>query len=299
MPRPLPFTRPLLLALTLLLPACLERKESVTLNPDGSGKALIDTLFTLPPVPGVKPDATIMGKQMATQMIVGARGVDAWKDLAIDVAPDGRAHVSVTAYFPDISKFRLDSPFTTTWTKDATGNFTLIIKKDNPANPPAPPAMTDAQVAAAITAAKADYKQNQPAMQLGLGDLKIATTFTLPGTVSATNILTKAPDANTVTLLLEGKPMLAAMDKIMADDKLLTTAIRAGNDSPIADDLLTQNIFGKPGPISATVTGPTKDLFDYKAESAAAKSAQPDMFKKLGINPTPPTYFPGMSTPPQ
>ena len=72
-PLPLPLTRPLLLALSLLLPACLERKESITLNPDGSGKAVIDTLFTLPPVPGVKPDASIMGKQMATQMIPGAR----------------------------------------------------------------------------------------------------------------------------------------------------------------------------------------------------------------------------------
>ena len=187
----------------------------------------------------------------------------------------------------------------TTWNKDAAGNFTLVIKKDNPANTPAPPNMTDAQITAAITAAKSDYKQNQPAMQLGLGDLKIETIFTLPGTVSATNILTKSSDANTVTLLLEGKPMLAAMDKIMADDKLLTSAIRAGDNSPIGDELLTQNIFGKPGPISATVTGPLKDAFDYKAESAAAKSAQPEMFKKIGINPTPPLYTPGMKVPQQ
>ncbi len=205
------------------------------------------------------------------------------------MTPDGRAHVAVTAYFPDIAKFKLDSPFATTWTKNSDGNYTLTIQKENPASQPAPPAMTDAQVAAAITAAKADYKQNQPAMQMVLASLKIETTFTLPGTVSATNILTKAPDSNTVTLLLEGKPMIAAMDKIMSDDKLLTTAIRAGNNSPIADDLLTQNIFGKPGPISATVTGPVKNLFDYPAESAAAKSTQAGMFKNIGITPAAPS----------
>jgi hypothetical protein len=288
MNRPLPLVRVLLLALsTCALTACLERKETGILNPDGSGKAVVDTLLPLPPTqPGSpKPDTAMMGKAVASQIIGRAKGVDAWKDLVVDTAPDGRIHVAATAYFPDISKFRLDSPFSTSWTKNADGTYTFAIQKDQPADAPPPPPMTDDQVAQAITSAKMDYKQNQPAMQTVLNALKIDTTFTLPGTVSATNIFTKAPDSNTVTLVIDGKAMIAAMDKIMTDDKLLATAVRAGNNSPVADELLIENIFGKKGPISATVTGAVKAQFDYKAESDAAKAAQAAMFAKVGVNP--------------
>jgi hypothetical protein len=297
MNRPLPLARIFVLALsTLALSACLERKETGVLNPDGSGKAVVDTLLPVPPTqPGAPAmDPGTMGKAIASQMVARAQGVDAWKDVVIDTAPDGRIHVAATVYFPDISKFRLDSPFSTSWTKNADGAYTFAIQKDQPANaPPPPPAMTDDQVSQAITSAKLDYKQNQPAMQTVLNALKIETTFTLPGTVSATNIFTKAPASNAVTLVLDGKAMSAAMDKIMADDKLLATAVRAGNNSPVADELLIENIFGKKGPISATVTGPVTTQFDYKAESTAAKTAQAAMFAKVGVNPTP-TQIPGM-----
>jgi hypothetical protein len=273
---------------TLALTACLERKETGVLNPDGSGKAVVDTLLPVPPAePGApKQDPAAMGKAVASQIIGRAQGVDSWKDLTVDTAPDGRIHVAATAYFPDISKFRLDSPFSTSWTKNADGSYTFAIQKDQPANVPPPPAMTDDQVSQAITSAKLDYKQNQPAMQTVLGGLKIETTFTLPGTVSATNIFTKTPGSNTVSLLLDGKVMSAAMDKIMTDDKLLATAVRAGNNSPVADELLIENIFGKKGPISATVTGAVTTQFDYKAESTAAKAAQGAMFARLGVTPT-------------
>jgi hypothetical protein len=286
MTRAIPLRRLLALVFsTLALSACLERKETGILNPDGSGKAVVDTLVHVPEPQRDKAQTTLFGKSVASQIIGHAHGVDAWKDLVVETAPDGRIHVSATVYFPDISKFQLDAGFSTRWTKNSDGTYTFTLQKDEPANAPPPPAMTDDQVAQAITAAKLDYKQNQPAMLTALNDLKLQTTFTLPGTISATNILTKDPASNTVTLVIEGKVITAAMDKIMADDKLLASAIRAGNNTTFADDLLTQNIFGKKGPISATVTGALTPQFDYKAESEAAKAAQAAMFTKAGVNP--------------
>ncbi len=74
MPRPLQLAT--LLAIALFLPACLERKESAMLNPDGSGKAVIDTLVPMPPTAaGIKADPASTGKQIATQIISRARAL--------------------------------------------------------------------------------------------------------------------------------------------------------------------------------------------------------------------------------
>jgi hypothetical protein len=283
MPRALPVARILVLAVAALaLPSCLECKETGMVNPDGSGKATIDLLVNVPAAAGAPPAAAI-GKQVAARFLATAQGVEAWKDITIDVAPDGRSHVVATAYFPDISKFKLDAPITMTWAKNGEGGFTFVMKKDQAAAPTAPPPMADDKVAQAIAEAKDEYKQSQPGMQMVLGTLKISVGFTLPGNVMATNILTKKADGSTVAMAIDGKSMIAAMDKIYADDKVLAVAVKAGENSPVTDELLMENLFGKKGQLSATVAGPVKDLFDYKAEMAAAKAAEPQMLKKLNL----------------
>jgi len=70
----------------------------------------------------------------------------------------------------------------------------------------------------------------------------------------------------------------------MADDKALAESIRAGKGSDKNDDLMLEKMYGKKGPISATVAGPGKPLFDYKPEMEAAKAAQEAMLKKAGID---------------
>ncbi len=293
MSRVSPVARVLMLAVAaLVLPSCLECKEAVMVNPDGSGKATIDLLVNVPAASGAPPAAAI-GKQVATRILATAQGVEAWKDITIDVASDGRSHVVATAYFPDISKFKLDAPITTTWTKNADGTFTFVIKKDQQADQAPSPPIPDDKVAQAVSEAKEQYKQSQPAMQMVLGTLKISASYTLPGNVTVTNILTKNADGSTVTMSVDGKSMIAAMDKIYADDKVLAVAVKAGENSPIPDQMLMENLFGKKGELSATVAGPVKDLFDYKAEVAAAKAAGPAMLLKLDLgNGLPPVAVP-------
>jgi hypothetical protein len=281
--------RPLAIMMAVVaLSACLERKQTGMINPDGSGKVVVDTLVAVPPemaAGGQKPDAAAMGKQMATAMISKAQGVDAWKDVAIDVAADGRAHIVATAYFPDISKMKLDAAVPMKWTRDDKGNFTLAISKEEPPASKDPPKMTDEEVSAAVQKSKTEFKDNQAMAQMILGSLKIEMIYTMPGQITDANILSKSADGKTVTLTIEGKKMLEAMDKIMADDKAIEASIRAGKGVDQDDDLMLEKMFGKKGPISATVAGPGKPLFDYKTEMEAAKAAQAAMLKKLDIDP--------------
>ena len=93
---------------------------------------------------------------------------------------------------------------------------------------------------------------------------------------------------NTVGLSIEGPQVLSAMDSIMADDKGLSDAIRKGRQPDADQGLLLEKIFNQKGPVSATVSGPVANLFDYPAEVAAAKAAQAAMYQRLGISPTAP-----------
>ncbi len=265
-------------AVFLTLGSCVERKEAGTVNADGSGNAVIDVLVAAP-----GQDVAAYGRNFAAQMIKHARGADAWKDIAVTAAPDGRAHVSATVYFPDISKFRLDAPFVTTFAKNADGTWTFSMHKEEAASQPATTQLSDEQVKQAIATARSNYKQQQPAMQLLLNTLKIAMTFDLPGRVTETNIFTKSGE-NQVSLTIDGKQVMASMDKIMDDDALLAGAIRNGTTPAESDALLMENLFGKKGEMWAKIAGPLQTLFDYKAEETAAKAGEAAAFDKAGLN---------------
>lgn len=293
---PRPTTRALLLALlALALPACLERKQTGMLNPDGSGKITMDTYIPLPPPePGAPPapDALTYARQVAQQIVQTSRSIDAWKDLSFDKSPDGRAHVVGTCYFADINKLQLDNPIPFSWTRDAAGNYTLALKADSGQTPPGQPPMTDAQVAAAVSQGKAQYADFKPMLNTTLSTLKVDASLTLPGRIVQANVFNQS-GGNTVSLSFDGKQVLSAMDKIMSDDKALADAIRAGRQPDADQNMLLEQIFQKKGAVSATVTG-VNPQFDYRTEMTAAKNAQGQMYQRLGIDPTPPAPLPPM-----
>jgi hypothetical protein len=282
---------PLLLAVMgSALSACLERKQTGVLNPDGSGKITMETFVAVPPAePGAPPppDALTYARQVATQIVQTSRGIDAWKDVSYDKAADGRAHVVGTCYFPDINKLQLDNPIPFSWTRDAAGNYTLSLKAESGQTPPGQPAMTDAQVVAAVSQGKAQYGEFRPMLQTTLAPLKVNASLTLPGKIAKSNVF-DVSGGNTVSLAFDGKQVLGAMDKIMADDKALGDAIRAGRQPDADQNLLLEQIFGKKGPVAVTVSGANAPQFDYRAEVAAAKSGEAGMYRRLGIDPTPP-----------
>ena len=127
----------------LALASCFERKQTAMINPDGSGKMVVDTYIAAgtPAANVAQRDAVEIAKELATGLVTKSQGVEAWKNLKVEAAADGRAHVVATAYFPDISKFRLEGALSMTWTKDEKGNFRLTIAQGNAASQPATAAL--------------------------------------------------------------------------------------------------------------------------------------------------------------
>ncbi|HVX85604.1 MAG TPA: hypothetical protein VH253_12550 [Phycisphaerae bacterium] len=295
-------TRPLLLAaLTLCLPACLDRRQTGQLNPDGSGKMTLDT-YVSPPPPQLgapsQPDALDIAKGIATRMVQDSTGVDVWSNITFEKTADGRAHVVGTAYFPDINKLALDNPMVYSWSKDDKGVYTLTLKP--PANDAAtqgPQKLSDAQVAQIIAQGKSDYAQRKPWLQTELQYLKVDATLLLPGEITSTNILNQS-GPNAVELAFDGREILDALDKLMADDKTLADSIRAGRQPDADMGYVVEAMFHHKGPIKAVVTGPVKPQFDYQSEVAAAKAAAPAMYQRLGIDPNArPAPMPGTIAP--
>jgi len=275
------------------LAGCFETVQIVTVNPDGSGKLAFETQVSMPldlmtGEDGKKPDPKEMSKKMLAELLAKSKGVDAWSDLSCDVAKEGQIRTKGVAYFSDLSKVEVESLVIkdSKWTKtDKGGVLELVMDKKESPSKVEPKKLTPAEIAEQIKARRAQYQQTRPLTASFMASLKIDVTYILPGKVEEVSGFTKT-ETGGVRMVVEGKKMLELMDKVMADDKLLTEAIVAGKD-PIregpGEQMVREGLFGTKGPVKATVTGEMKPLFDYKAEMEKAKAAMPEMLKKLGV----------------
>lgn len=281
-----------------LLPACYEQKQAVTLNPDGSGMVVIETRAAVPAVAGPdreKPSALEFGRQLAKDFINKTQGVEGWSGLSIRQADNGDAVVTATAYFPDIHRLRFDLPVLFSWKRQDDGTYRFGIERERGPNRP-PLQLTDEQVREQVAQAQARYREQQPALQTALSTYRVTMTFTLPGDVSDARVLTVAgggaggpADARTVTLALEGKKLIAALDKFMADDAIVAATIKSGSDLLSNDDLLLEAMFGSKGPVGATVAVPAGagPAFDYARDAKAALAQEARMLKDAGVETVP------------
>lgn len=273
----------------LSISGCLELMQAYTINPDGSGKVMLETVMPArnqfaAQDQALKPEEIV--KQTVQDRISSGEGIDAWSDISCQVTKEGKVHFKGTAYFSDINKLKAEGGNggvgggEMTWTKQGdTMVLTMKSKNEDDAAAPAEP-LPDAEVNEKLQQEKMQYQQMKPMMAAIFEGLKVEISAKLPGKISEANIFTQKGD--TATLSMTGKQMMAAMDKINADDNLMRAKIKAGKGKG-EDDFMFEQMFGKKGPAQVKVTGASAPLFDYKAEVAKAKAAEAEMFKKLGV----------------
>ncbi len=278
----------------LLLTGCFDTKQEFTINPDGSGKVIHESTFQKLTFSDESKDPADSLKEAVSKVIQDSKGVDAWKDVTFETLEDGRIHFKGTAYFKDLSKLKLDNQqfqqFQFGWQKGAGDTHTLT---ELSAKSDAPSASTkQSELAALSPEARAKkikeergkFQQMKPMMAGVIGTMRQAVVFHLPGKVGAVANFQKDAKGD-LSLLVEGAKLMAAMEKLINDDEWLIQSggMKVGNDSaPTMDLKMNALIFGTNAPISATVSGATKPLFDYEAEKAAALKALPALQKQLG-----------------
>ena len=286
------------LAFCLFLPGCYERKQTAILNPDGSGKVYIETVVVVPSqgLPGQeKPNALSYGRLVAADLINLTRGVEAWSDLSISEVenPPGRAgagagagparaRIAATAYFKDMNDLQFDKlPLDFIWKRDASGASLTIQRTRTAVKSSA--TLSDADVNQLVARSKDDYQTQKQALQTQLNAYAIDMSFELPGEVTASRIFERHD--NTVSLTLDGKKAMQALDKFMTDDAALRATFKAGQDLPANDDLMLVSMYGHNGPVQALVkiAPDAKPAFDYRTEMRVAQLGQSKMIQDAGV----------------
>ena len=279
----------------IALTGCIDEKEELTINPDGSGKIFYSVnlkAMDLSALMGTQAASapTVDIKSNLKKLLENSQGIDTWKDVSYKTLEDGRAHVEATGYFSDINKVILDKAvenakkpeikFTKTGDK-ITVEFINDTEKATDANTTAP-ALTDEQIDEQVKMAKMSYQQGKIMTQGFMKDMKFERILHLPGEVTETSNFTKA-DGNTVQIAFDGEKVMKAMDLMMADDAYLKEMIKKGNDPMQNPDEMKLNevLFGEAAAVSASVEKADKVLFDYKAEMETAKVNFPAMKDKL------------------
>ena len=267
------------------LNGCYERKEAAVINPDGSGKITIQTdIAVAAEGRGGDRNADVLatGRLFAANLINSTRGVDAWGEVSVTVAADGRAHIAGTAYFPDVNKLRFDVPIEFAWKRDADGAVFTIQRTHSPtAAPAAHP--TAEQVNGLVKQARDQHKVSQPVLQVQLGAFRQEMRIELPGDLSDEQVLSR--EGNAVSLTIDGKKVFQAIDAIMSNDTALAETFSTGVDGPANDDIMVQSMYGTKGPISvrAKFAPGAAALFDYKTEMRVAQIQESDMLKAAGV----------------
>ena len=290
----------LLVVGVVVIAGCVEEKKEYTINPDGSGKVDCDIVFT--PfnlnLDGEEASPQSQIKAEVEKILKESKGVDAWQNVSFELTDEGKIHFVGTAYFADINKLKIksggfNSNQSTIFSRDGAGRITIEIKNDSDSEDSGgqdkeAEKLTEAEVSQKVKEMKLQYNKSKPMMIGMLGTLKIEKVFHLPGRIEEVSNFTKVDDS-TVQLTLEGMKMLAAMDKIMSDDKLLAEQIRAGKNpmqSGAGDELSgNEMLYGQRAPVRVVASG-GKELFDYKTEVAAAKANYKAMAKGLGFGET-------------
>ena len=254
---------------------CYQDRQEIWLNPDGTGKIAFERK-SAERLPDSQPSAQVEPTTMpfGGEPLLSSPGVRAWAGCKLD--PKTMTFTG-TAYFDDLSKVELNySKLAVRVEKTGQGNLAIRIVRLNPDNPTTQPGpMTDAEVQAKIKEIRGELDKDNPTRTTSSWNVRGRHEFLihLPGKiVSASNLKVLGDDR--VSLVIDFEKLEAAMNRVEADDAVLTAVIRAGETpdrpGPVYDGRLCKELFGVDGPVQVVVRLGDKPLFNYQAEVAAA-----------------------------
>lgn len=277
----------LLACMAFALASCYETKQEITLNPDGTGKMRLDSRFQNVNIMNDDELPEDAMQAAVARIINDSKGIEVWDEVSFEPLDDGRIHFMGTAYFKKIDAVEIQnlSLFEYRWTPEAPDKATLSLKmkpSDQPAEKKEQPELNAEQTAKKIKEERAKFQQSKPMLTAMVGNLKQSVDFRLPGKVVAHSNFKKRPQG-TLGITFEGSRMIEAIEQLMADDAWLGEHGFDAMKTPQMDDQLSGLLFGEKAPISASVAGANQPLFDYAAETAAAKKNVAALQKKLGV----------------
>lgn len=276
----------ILLSILLALTGCFELEQIFTLNPDGSGKVEVKTVFhNKMLLVSNSGKSTPQEKLVSTiaSLLEESKGIEAWKDVTYRIEKNDRVYFQATAYFNDINQLELHNTgvIDVALNPNAQGRLFLQlgkIKKEQTDKPSDSTPLTEQQLHKKMTKAKNKYQLYIIFLRPLFTKATETMIFYLPSKIlTATGDYQTEPDG-AVSYTITGAEILKEVDAIMRDDDRLADIIISGGD-PLKDAPFP--------PANFTFEFSTQPLFDYQQEVAEAQAAYPEIKKKLGMTPAP------------
>jgi hypothetical protein len=288
-------------ALAALSSGCVDQDQKFVINPDGSGKFISTMVLSVNPQQlaalGSAGGGQDMGKQVLTQLIRGAEGVEVWSDLSQQQTPDGKTRVTATAYFPDVNKFsmsasggRSSGPQSSTLISRKEGSDWIIEvgmpDASSPASGSTAKKKTPEEIKAAIQQSQQQWQATKGFMAPMMQDAKLRTTVVVGGTVKSGIGFSKEAE-NTALMQFNGPKIIDTIDKMVMDPRMAQEAAEKGGDllGALRDQKRMQKVImesltdGEGMPRIVATAG--EPAFDYKAEVEKAKTSQTPELKAL------------------
>ena len=267
---------------------CFDTKQEITLNPDGSGKVVVESTFAQ--LESLLTGSNLTRRENAAsecvrQMIEDAQGVDVWRDITFREQEDGRLWVRGTAYFRDLSKFKTSRTALLRFqvTRETSGELTLAIRPDTSASPVSIPKTGEPDTKESIQSERRQFRAAQPWLSMTFGAITQKTIFRFSGVLRyASNFQTNGPQ--TLRFCFDGARAVPAVEHILFDPELtrLRLAATSTTNCPFVE-YFNEQLFGQRGPVRAVIVPGKKPLFDYAAEVAEARKSFAAMAKELGL----------------
>lgn len=284
-----------------MLSGCIEGTQTITLNPNGSGKVEYDTLTPVElafDFTGKKPKDQSPQEIMQDALqkrLAQNKGVTAWKDVSVKWAADGRMHFVGTAYFDKLDDLNAKSEpdqvrapsFGAFQAKLEGGELlTITARKDPNAKPNTGPAPPDLVSGTAdewdeyVIKQRLAYQTARPFMVMILTDLKVKTVFRLPGEVKESKGFTKE-GGRVVAHTMDGNAMLVSVKKFMLQDVASWKKVLKSNPDQVTTWGLTPDLLEP----QVVVHQLGNAQFDYAKEVQQAREAYPKLRERLKLDP--------------
>ncbi|MBI3097685.1 MAG: hypothetical protein HYY93_05470 [Planctomycetes bacterium] len=272
---------------------CIDLEQEFTLNPDGSGKAQIKSVFAPTEFGmGKASDPQSLARKAAREEVEKAEGIDAWKDVSWKLQDDGRTLFQGTAYFRDVAKVKFHHQGVSAeflrlrFSKADDGAITVECPTGSKGPKPAPRKLSEDELKAEMLAQRAKYQQMKPLVDSMMGSLKMRVKVNLPARVASSSNFKEEEGGDAVRLAVEGATFAKGLDQFMMDDAALRASLQEGFDLEKSegglDDALLEKLFGEKGPIRAVTAAGGKNRFDYEAEAAPARAGMAAIMESLG-----------------
>lgn len=267
-----------------LLASCFETEQEFTLNPDGTGKMELNTVFPNVSLDGdtKRDDAAL--NEAVSGFLKEAEGIEAWKDVSYAWTDDGRIRFKGTGYFTDISEIDLQNIMFMgfSWeTEGANGTLTMSFENDEDDKEAKEISSDPAERAKEIKAERAQFQQSKPMMAGVLTGMKHSAVFNLPGKAGETVNLATAPDGR-VGIKITGEKLISSMESLVNDDEWMAKNSFDAQNGPDDTGAFMEKLFGNNAAPVARRVSMGEPLFDYAKELAAARTEFAKLQEKFG-----------------